>query len=270
MTVITTENKSENSFNQEKIETSTESQNIDSKVSKENQPSDKSNHSQQSEPEDTEKDPNWRAFREARKKDRAEREAAERRASEKEQEVAALKAAMEVAFSKNAPSPQAYQQYYGINNEASGEESEDQRIERIINQRLEKKEIENERKRQEREIQEYPMRLMKDFPDFNNVISQENRDYLDYHYPEISRPLGRLSDGYDKWSDIYHAIKKFVPNSNSAKKEALRADINSNKPKSMSSTGITQSQSIPGGHILSEEKKAANWERMRKSSKMVS
>ena len=65
---------------------------------------------QPKEPE-TPEDPNWRAFREARKRDRAEREAAERRAAEKEQEVAALKAAMDAAFTKgNAPSPQAYNQ----------------------------------------------------------------------------------------------------------------------------------------------------------------
>src|SRR5271169_6729948 len=59
-------------------------------------------------------DPNWKAFREARKKDRADREAAEKRAADKEAEVTALKAAMEAAFSKSAPTPQAYQQYYGM------------------------------------------------------------------------------------------------------------------------------------------------------------
>jgi len=64
---------------------------------------------QQTESEGVE-DHNWKAFREARKKDRAEREAAEKRAAEKEEEAAALKAAMEAAFSRTSPAPQ--QNYY--------------------------------------------------------------------------------------------------------------------------------------------------------------
>src|SRR6185312_3776117 len=180
---------------------------------------------------ETQEDPNWKAFREARKKDRAEREAAERRASEKDQEVAALKAAMEAAFSaKSSPSPQAYQQYYGINQGNGIEESEEQKIERKVNELLSKKEEQYKREQVEYEQREYPNRLKKDFPDFSHVCSQENLDYLDFHYPEVSRPLQRLGEGYDKWSDIYHAVKKFIPNHSTAEKEAVRAEINSNKP----------------------------------------
>ncbi len=67
---------------------------------------------------------------------------------------------------------------------------------------------------------------MRDFPDFSRVCSQENLDYLDYHYPEISRPLQRLGDGYDKWHDTYHAVKKFIPGHAEAKKDAMKAEIN--------------------------------------------
>ena len=194
----------------------------------------------------------------------------EKKAQEKDLEVAALKAAMEAAFSKSAPSPQAYQQYYGMNQQQDhAEETEEQRFNRIVDEKLAKKEQEFERKRMEKEQQEYPQRLMKDFPDFNQIISQENRDYLDYHFPEVSRPLGRLSDGYDKWSDIYHAIKKLVPNNSNSRRDAARADANSMKPKSISSTGMTQPQSVAGSHILSEDKKAANWARMQANLKGV-
>lgn len=226
---------------------------------------------QPKEPE-TPEDPNWRAFREARKRDRAEREAAERRAAEKEQEVAALKAAMDAAFTKgNAPSPQAYNQYYGINNGYDQpEETEEQRIERKVNQLLSKKEEDYRRQQQENEMREYPNRLKKDFPDFGHVCSQENLDYLDYHYPEVSRPLQRLNEGYDKWSDIYHAVKKFIPNHSSAKKEAARAEINSNKPKSMASTG----PSPTGGPVREtwqevEARRAENYARMQRVMKGV-
>lgn len=216
-------------------------------------------------------DPNWRAFREARKRDRAEKEAAERRAAEKEAEAAALKAAMEAAFgAKSAPTTQAYQQYYGMNQYDTPDETEEQKIERKVNEIIAKKEEQFRKQQEEYERQEYPNRLKKDFPDFGMVCSQENLDYLDYHYPEVSRPLQRLGEGYDKWHDIYHAVKKFIPNHSTAKKEALRADINSQKPKSMSSTGPA-----PTGGIVretwqeAEARRAENWARMQRTMKGV-
>lgn len=163
--------------------------------------------------------PDWRAFREARKRDREERRAAEERAAQKEQELAALKAAMEAAFSQSGPSPQAYQQYYGMNTYDPPEESEDQKIERKVNELLSKREEQFKKKQAEYERMEYPNRLKKDFPDIHHVCSTENLDYLDFHFPEIARPLNRLEDGYDKWYDIYHAIKKLIPNHSTAKKK---------------------------------------------------
>jgi hypothetical protein len=219
---------------------------------------------------ETQEDPNWRAFREGRKKDREEREAAERRAAEKEREAAALKAAMEAAFSaKMAPTPQAYQQYYGMNQEP--EESEDQIIERKVIELLAKKEEQYNRERQEREQREYPNRLLKDLPDFNSVCSQENLDYLDYHYPEISRPLQRLNEGYDKWYDTYHAVKKLIPNSGNAKRDAARAEINSQKPRSMSSVGPSP-EGAPTRESWqeSERRRAENWERMKRTLQGIS
>lgn len=221
---------------------------------------------QQESPED----PNWKAFREARKRDRMEREAAERRAAEKEAEVAALKAAMDAAFSKGSPSPQAYQQYYGMNQDYQTEETEEQRIERKVSEMLSKKEEQYRKEQAEYEQREYPKRLLRELPDFQQICSQENLDYLDYHYPEVSRPLQRLGEGYDKWYDTYHAVKKLIPNHSNAKKEAARADLNSNKPKSMSSTGPS-----PTGEKTRESwqdleaKRAENWARMQRMMKGV-
>lgn len=217
-------------------------------------------------------DPNWKAFREARKKDRIEKEAAERKAAEKEQEVAALKAAMEAAFSsKSAPSPQAYQQYYGMNQGYDQpEESEEQKIERKVNELLAKKEDQYRKQRAEEEQRDYPKRLVRDFPDFGQVCSQENLDYLDYHYPEISRPLQRLGDGYDKWHDTYHAVRKLIPNHSNARKEAARADINSMKPRSISSSGPSPGgEPVRAGWSETEARRAENWARMQRTMKGV-
>lgn len=179
-------------------------------------------------------DPNWRAFREARKKDRAEREAAERRATEKEQEVAALKAAMEAAFSRgNPPQQQSNINPYGYHEE----ETQDQIIEKKVQAAIAAREEQYRREESEREIREYPQRLVQTYPDFNQTIAQENLDYLDYHYPEVSQVIQRLPEGYDKWAAIYKNVKKFVPNHQSMKKDAAKSEANFNKPKSISSIG---------------------------------
>lgn len=268
MTVQNSEGANNQGASTVPAEVKTSNQDIDQNVSQQKFENQEQNNNSSVEKESQE-DPNWRAFREARKRDRAEKEAAERRAIEKEQEIAALKAAMEAAFSKGSPSPQAYQQYYGINE--APEESEDQRIERKVVELLSKKQQQLEKERQEREHQEYPTRLNKDLPDFRQVCSQENLDYLDYHYPEVSRPLQRLSDGYDKWSDIYHAVRKFVPNHSTAKKESIRADINNNKPKSISSPEMTQSgQPVKESWQQIEQRRADNWARMQRTLKGIS
>ena len=216
-------------------------------------------------------DPNWRAFREARKRDRLEREAAERKAADKEQEVAALKAAMEAAFSNKGPTAQSYQQHYGMNQGYDKqEETEEQRIERKVNSLLEKKETQYKKEQEDYERREYPNRLKKDYPDFTYVCSQENLDYLDYHYPEVSRPLQRLGDGYDKWHDIYHAVKKFIPNHSTAKKEAARAEINGSKPRSISSSGPSPTGEAPRQTWQEvESRRADNWARMQRTLKGV-
>jgi hypothetical protein len=212
---------------------------------------------------DVQKEQNFKAFREAREVDKAKRIAAEQKAAEKTAEVEALKAAMEAAFSKNAPSPQAYQQYYGTNTNEEGD-TEDQRIEKKVSELLAIREEKQRRDYEEREQREYPNRLVKDFSDFNAVIAQENLDYIDFHYPEVSRPLQRLPEGYDKWADIYRAIKKFVPNNTTAKKEADKAVANFNKPKSMSSANVTPSgESTPYSSHDVEQRRAANWARMQ-------
>lgn len=255
MTSVNPENTVENSLPQEKVDTKVSQENIDATLQ---QP-------EASKKEEKVEDPNWKAFREARKKDRAEKEAAERRAAEKEAEAAALKAAMEAAFSKSAPIPPQNAQY--PNYYPENEETEEQRIERKVQELLAKKEEQDRKQAAMREQQEYPIRLVQNFADFNNVVTSENLDYLEYHHPELARTLKRLPDSYDKWSDAYQVIKKYVPNATTAKREAARAESNFMKPRSMSNTGLTQNTEAPSSARLSEEKKAANWARMQQSMK---
>jgi hypothetical protein len=249
MTAIPAETKPEAPIAQEKIEEKVIQQPVEAKVE-----------------QDDGVDPNWKAFREARKKDRADKEAAERRAAEKEAEAEALKRAMEAAFARGQPQAQASG---GYGDSYDTQETEDQRIARMVEEQIAKRDAILERQRMENEQREYPNRLARDFGDFNQVCSPENLDYLEFHHKEIARPLQRLQDGYDKWADIYHAVKKYVPNSTTARREAQKAETNLQKPKSMSSTaGMAPGEQV-GSARLTEEKQAANWARMQKLLKSV-
>ena len=251
MTVVSPENTQESAIVQEKVDTNTLQQKVDANLAQ---------------PTPETEDPNWRSFREARKRDKEERQAAERRAAEKEAEANALKAAMEAAFargSNNTPQPQSYSDGY------QQEETEDERIERKVQAAIAVREAAAAKERHEREKQELPQRLLSAYPDYNNVVNEENGAYLEYHHPELYRSMLRQPENFDTCSDIYKLVKKFVPNSTTAKRESAKAEANYNKPKSISSTGLTQSGEAPGSHILTRQQKEANWARMQRDRKGV-
>lgn len=256
MTVNIAENKTENTLQQEKVDTIVSQQKPDTNIAQENKPAD-----------ETQEDPNWRAFREARKKDKAEREAAQRKAAEKEAEVAALKAAMEAAFSKGMPQ----QQYASEQGSYQQEETEDERINKKVEAALEKRLIQEENNRQEREKQQLPQRLKQAFPDYDQVVNEENGNYLEYHYPEVYRTLLRQPENFETCADIYKVVKKLIPNAGGAKKEAAKAEINQNKPRSISSAGITQPGESTNRSSMQEieSRRAARYQEMQKILKSV-
>lgn len=201
---------------------------------------------------------NWRAFREQREAERKARLESERLAAQKAQEADALKAALEALATK------------GSNNEdyQTQTESEDERIDRRVREIIAEREAKIEREMQEREKKEFPQRLQAAYKDFNQVVSTENLDYLDYHYPEISRAFNHMPDGFDKWASVYQAVKRFVPNTDSHK-EAQRADRNLSKPGSVSSMGNSHGGNAMPSARLDEARKAANWERMQRTLRGV-
>lgn len=197
-------------------------------------------------------DINWRKFRQQREEERKQREQAERYAKQKEEEANALKQAMAALVDK--PTPQSNEE----------EETEDKRIERMVEEKIKQKEAEYERKRIEKENEELPNKLSQVHRDFNDVCTTENLDYLEYHYPEIAQAYKFMPDGFQKWDGIYKALKRFIPNKE-AKKDMNKADKNLNKPLAISRPGATQT----GDHApilqLDEARKKANWERMQKN-----
>jgi len=202
---------------------------------------------------------NWKKFREAREAERKQKEAAERRAIEKEQEAAALKAAMEAILNKPTQPPRQEQSYY------DEEQTEEQRIEKKILEALAVREKKAEEERREREHRELPQRLVANYTDFNEVCSAENLDYLEYHYPEVAEAFKHAPDGYEKWTSVYKAVKRFVPNTNS-RKDQMRAEKNFSKPQSMAVPGVTQvGDTAP--IKMDDKRRADNWARMQRVMK---
>lgn len=199
----------------------------------------------------------WKRFKEARKKEREQKEEAERIAVQKTQETEALKAALEAIVNK--PS---YQQT------TQSEDPEDDVIQKKIDHALA-----NERKRQDelqrqREQAEFPMRLKASCPDFNEVCSRENLDYIDFHHPEAAQAMNDLPEGLDKWTKIYRAVKRYVPNATTSGKEAKKAEKNLGKPQAMSGAGRTSTGDVAPQNVTAATRQA-NWERMVRTMKSV-
>lgn len=204
----------------------------------------------------------WRKFREQRKEERKQLAEKERELQKKKEEAEALKKALEAVVTPSYPQQQAQAQYY-----TQPEENEEKRILDKVNALLEQREKEREQRRAQEEHAQYPQRLQRNYSDFNQVVSTENLDYLEYHYPEVAKPLAMLPDSYEKWEGIYKAAKRFIPQDK--EKDMKKMEKNLAKPVAMSRPGMT-STSEQAPHIaLTDEQRAKNWERMRKMMKGV-
>ncbi len=207
--------------------------------------------------EETQEQINWKKFRETRERERKEKEASDKRAADREAEANALKLAMEALLNKSQPQQQQYSE--------PAEETEEQRIERKVQESLQRNDKKREEERVKRELADLPRKLETTFTDFKQVCSQENMDYLKYHYPEVAAGYEHAPDTFEVWANIYKALKKFVPNPDSGR-DQKRIEKNLAKPQSMSIPGSTQT----GDHApteLSEKRRQDNWARMQRTMK---
>lgn len=216
--------------------------------------------------EEVKEDPNWKVVRELRKKEKAEREAAEKRAQEEAARADAMAKALEAALSKATFNPLSQQN----SNQYPEDETEDDRINKKVEAALAKREQQLEKQRQEQERLMLPQIMKQTFPDYDQVVNEDNGAYLKYHYPEIYESLVALPETYANCSNIYKAVKKLVPNSGSVKHDEAKAEQNFMKPKSISSPSLTQSGESISSARLTEERRAQNWERMQKTLRGLS
>lgn len=202
---------------------------------------------------------NWRKFREQREIMRKAKEEAERNAAKSAAEAAALKKAME-ALLENEKKP--------AHSDDDSDDSDDDRIRREVARVLAEKEKQQEIERIERERREFPQKLVSVFPDFDQVCNSENLDYLEYHYPEVAAGFKHMPDNFDKWQNIYKAVKRFIPNADS-KKDEKRMEKNLSKPQSASISGMTATGDVAPSKGLDEQRRKDNWARMQRVMRSV-
>ena len=165
-----------------------------------------------------------------------------------------IKKALDAVISKSS---------IGINQ--SQEAPEEDEIQKRVDESIRRREAQLDQERRERERKEEPIKIRNTFPDFDKICSQENVDYLEFHHPEAFEALKVMPDSFEKWSKVYNAMKRYIPNTN-ASKDAAKAERNLNKPQSISSVLAQTGDSAPITS-LSEERKRDNWSRMQRRMK---
>ena len=211
--------------------------------------------------QDSKDDIHWGKVRETLKREKQEKAEAERkareeadRAAQREAEVAALKAALESVVKRPDP-------------EQSEEKTQQQIIDERIHQALQAERKRNEDAQKKREIDELPNRISQAFPDYSQIVSEENVAYLKVHRPEIWAGYKNAIESIETYAGLYDAIKKHVPLAD-AKKESAKIDKNLSKPQSPSQSGMAVG-SDQAPHKVDDAKKNANWLRMRKIMKNI-
>lgn len=198
---------------------------------------------------------NWRKFRKKREEERKQLEEEKIKNKKQAEEISALKSAIEAVVNK--PSPQAM-----LPSDYAAEPTEEDKIKKYVQDAIESVDRKREEQRAVQETQQLPQKLNQAFSDFNNVCSHENLDYLEYHYPEVAAGYKHMPDSFEKWSSVYKAIKRFIPNPD-AGKDQKKAERNTLKPQSMNSAGMTiTGDSAPV--FMDDKRRADNWARMQK------
>lgn len=205
---------------------------------------------------------NWKKFREEKIKERKAREEAERLAKQKMQEAEALKKAMEAILETQKAPQQTNQNYNNIFND----EDEEKRIQRLIDDRLNQERKKYQEDLARTEAQRLPELIQQNMPDFNQVCTQENVDYLYYKNPSLAKSLEIVPDSYNKWAAVYEAVKGLVPML--TKNESNIIQRNLAKPQSAAAV-LTDTQPETQGWQLTEKRKREIQLRAKRESRQI-
>jgi len=195
-----------------------------------------------SQPQETEKEMNFRKLRESN----------EQLQREREQDRQMMIQLQEQLLKQN---PQAQEAPKEVDEFANLDKSDwstidqtEKLAERIADSRFEKKMAEYEAMRRKEEA---PQRIKSKFQDFDSVVTEDNVKQLRALEPDVADALSLIGDEEAKAVAAYKYIKAFVPQAAEATASKQRIQENANQPKSLSAAAgvspLSQAGSFENG-----------------------
>jgi len=212
---------------------------------------------QTEQPED-ETEKNWRAVREKRKEDERLRKEQAKKIEEQQEMLKAMEALLN---KQNAPQPQTSDELKIHPQEwVTGEQ-----LEKII----EKDRKEREEMRKQEEQRQMQQRIRSSFPDMDDVLSQDNLAYLEYHEPEIAAGIAQIQDPYLQVANAYKTVKRLVPQMTDQDRKKMERTQNApsslSDPKVSGNTGNTAQGNYRSNRMTPQRKRELYEEMLRSS-----
>lgn len=120
-------------------------------------------------------------------------------------------------------------------------------------------------------------RIRTQYPDIDQVVTDENVYLLRERYPAIAKSLNNAPNDWDKYSSVYTLIKELgIHKSRSYEYDKLKAVSNSQKPKPAASLSpqqgdspLTQVNAFIQDRKMSKEGMSSLWKQMKEDMKRV-
>lgn len=226
--------------------------------------------------EGQEEDPterNWKAVREKRKKDKEETERLEKANREQAAMIEAMTKAMERSSQPQQQTP-THQQATTPNQIhdtewITGKQYKEMQAADKAERDKEKADNEKERKKIEadRAQSDLMARLHKDIPDFLEVLTDENIEYLKTYNPREAETIKHINDPYYQTVDAYNKIKQLVPQMTDLDKKKMARAENTPNSISQQSGGYGVTQPNTSTRRLSDQQKKDMWREMKAAAR---
>lgn len=122
-----------------------------------------------------------------------------------------------------------------------------------------------EAERTRRAQEELPNRVKQEMPDFDQVVSKENVEYLKAHKPHLAQVLATTQDPYAQAKAAYDAVKAFCPSAQ-VTQDKQRAERNAQKPGSLDQAGPPRTGETDP-YRMSSTTKAQLWKEMQDAAR---
>ncbi len=208
----------------------------------------------QNQPEESDKERNFAAMRERQ-------DALERRLEEKDLEIQAIRQEQQQAQPlQEEPEVDELDSISG--DEWLTKEQSEKLATRQANTAVDKA-LEKDRIRRAKE--EFPDRIKKDFPDFDQVVSKENVNYLKANKPHLAAALAATQDLLAQAEGAYDAIKMYCP-SIQVTQDKERAEKNASRPGTLDAAGPARVQESDPKRI-NPDTQARYWKDMQEAAR---